>query len=121
MNFLDTLFTLLGKLLTGFLSIGKSTPDDKPSDIVTKVQELTVEFCGFLPMADSVVALLSATYPSLAIPLSAATQVAHSICQAASAEKPQTFVAADMSGTWQQTATVTVNGVPVTGTWVGKK
>lgn len=120
MNLLDTVFTLLGKLLTGFLSIGKSTPDDKPSDLVAKIQELTVSFCGFLPMADSVVALLSATYPGLAVPLTAATQVAHSICQAASAEKPQGFMAADATGTWQQAATVTVNGVAVKGTWVKK-
>lgn len=119
MNLINTLFTLLGKLLTGFLSIGKSTPDGPPSDLVAKIQELTVSFCGFLPMADSVVALLSATYPTLAIPLSAATQVAHSICQAASAAKPS-FVAADMTGAWQQPATVTVNGVRVQGTWVKK-
>lgn len=120
MNFLTPIIDFLSKLVTGFLSIGASPkPEEHPSDLVVSIQSLTVQFCGFLPMADSVVALLATMFPGIAAPLTAASQVAHSICQAASAEKPK-FVAADMTGAWQQTATVTVNGVPVTGTWVNK-
>ena len=119
MNFLSPIFDLLKKLLAGFLSFGASDQNHS-SDVVVQIQALTVQFCGFLPMADSVVALLAASYPGIAAPLSVASQVAHSICQAASAEKPQGFIAADATGTWQQASTVTVNGVPVTGTWVKK-
>lgn len=119
MDFLTPIFDVLTKLVTAFLSIGKSSsPDDKPSDLVAKIQELTVSFCGFLPMAESVISLLSATYPGIAAPLAAADQVARSICQAASAAKPQAFVEAGMVGTTQQSATVTVNGVAVSGVWV---
>lgn len=118
MNFLTPIFDLLKKLFTGFLNFGASDPEH-PSDLVAKIQALTVQFCGFLPMADSVVALLSATFPGIAAPLTAASQVAHSICQAASQVKPAVVEAA-MGGTWQNTATVNVNGVNVSGVWVKK-
>jgi hypothetical protein len=120
MDFLAPIIDLLKKLVTGFLNIGASNPTTEPTpDVVVSIQSISVQLCGFLPMAESVIALLSATYPGIAAPLSVAAQVARSICQAASAEKP-TFMAADATGTWQQSATVTVNGVPVTGTWVNK-
>ena len=120
MDFLTPIIDFISKLVTGFLGIGKSSPDQEhPSDLVVNIQSLTVQFCGFLPMADSVMALLATMFPGMAAPIAAASQVAHSICQAVSKEKPA-FVAADVSGTWQQTATVIVNGVPVTGTWVNK-
>lgn len=118
MDFFTPILDFLKKLLSGFLSFGASS--DHPSDLVAQIQALAVQLCGFLPMADSVVALLSATFPGAAAPLSAASQVAHSICQAASAAKPQAFMSADTTGAWQQTATVTVNGVTVKGTWVKK-
>lgn len=120
MDFLTPIIDIIKKLVTGFLSIGLSKPPEQPpSEVVVTVQSITVQLCGFLPMADSVIALLAVTYPGVAAPLSAASQIAHSICQAASAQKP-TFIAADTTGTWQQSTTVTVNGVPVTGTWVKK-
>jgi hypothetical protein len=120
MDFLSPIIDLLKKLVTGFFSIGLSNPNtEAPSDVVVSIQSISVQLCGFLPMAESVVALLSATYPGIAAPLSVASQVARSICQAASAQKPA-FIAADTVGAWQQPATVTVNGVPVTGTWVKK-
>jgi hypothetical protein len=120
MDFLSPIIDMVMKFVNGFLSIGKSSPaGEPPSDLVVNIQSLTVQFCGFLPMADSVIALLSVTFPGIAAPLSAAQQMARMICQAASTQKP-TFIAADMTGISQQTATVTVNGVPVTGTWVKK-
>lgn len=83
---------------------------DPNNEKVTAIQAAAVKTCGFLPMYDSVIALLATGFP----PAAQVSTIANAICHAVNSQNP----VATLVGTTQQTQTVIVNGVEVTGTRV---
>lgn len=105
MNWLSGIFVWLASLFNGSTSI---------SEIVTKVQAYTVQLCGFLPMAESVVALLGATPVA-----TGAMVIARKICAAVQVEVQERSTVLTLGGDDKPT-TVIVDGVVVQGTFVDK-
>ena len=111
MNWLVAIMRWIVDTITGY----SSTPRD---DKVAQIQAAAVQACGFLPMYESVIALLAVTTPATAT----ATAIATSICAAITKNGLKPALAeASMLGIAQQVSYVVVNGVTVKGTMVGKK
>jgi hypothetical protein len=107
MSWISSFFNWLGSFV-------KSGPD--PAKI-TAIQAAVVKACGFLPMAESVAAMLSAGNPAVVTVSAIANQICVIVKNAPTPVAPLTL--AGVSG---QAATMTqwgtVNGVPVQGVFV---
>lgn len=84
---------------------GPPAPD---SAQVVAIQAAAVKACGFLPMAESVVALLGTVNPAV----TTASAIASQICAAVAKAKPTAVLAGMGGGT---PLTVTTNGVQIEG------
>lgn len=108
MNWLGAIVSWIGSLFGG------STAAD--STKVTQIQAAAVKACGFLPMAESVAAMISAGNPAV---ISVAA-IAGQICTVVKAKPVPVSVMGLMEGdvpppppTWG-----TVNGVPIQGVFI---
>jgi len=77
-----------------------------PANLQTAVQAVIAyckQYCGYVPLADDVAAVVTASFPSLAIPANGLASVAHMICDAPVAKTA-------VRGRMKLVKTVVVNG-----------
>lgn len=102
---MDILSTITGLIRSfGELLFGWLFKSEDPR--VKQIQDKVVAYCGFLPTAASVAAMLSASNPTV----TGVMGIAQAICQVATASRS--------SATFLVATDGTVNGVPVEGDWI---
>lgn len=85
------------------------------SRLVVKIQAATVKACGFLPMAETVAALVAAGNPAV----TTATLIAKKICVAVTAPRPAILGLSSMSG--EVANPIIVDGVVIEGEFINKE
>lgn len=113
MNWFKPIISWLGSLL------GLSTPSADPVK-VAQIQAAAVKACGFLPMADSVAALVAAQNPAVASVTLVAAQICRVVLSRPTAQPTMGLMSSDQSPdappvapTWGE-----INGVPIQGVFI---
>ena len=93
--------------------------DNKLGRSVVQIQASTVKACGFLPMAETVGALIAVNSPASAPGIATVALIANKICAAVTKVRPIRLVQAGMSSATP--GLPTVDGVVIEGEFVERR